>query len=59
MRERIKTQFVLVRREGGSRVVALTPFIPPDFHMVHVVLVKRVPGKSVTLRLEKARQVVA
>jgi len=49
-------KFVKVRKEGGSRVLALTPFLPPDWRMVKVSIDKT-GGKGdkqwVILRLEK------
>jgi len=49
-------RFVKVRKEGGSRVLALTPFLPPDFKIVRVILedsLDKGDKKWVRLRLEK------
>lgn len=48
--------FVKVRKEGGSRVLALTSFIPKDFKIVKVIKEDyQDKGKTrwVRLRLEK------
>lgn len=48
--------FVKVRKEGGSRVLALTPFIPADFNIVKVIREEyqdKGDKRWVTLRLEK------
>ncbi|GAI61547.1 unnamed protein product [marine sediment metagenome] len=48
--------FVKVRKEGGSRVLALTPFLPEDFKIVKVIKEEsqeKGATRWVRLRLEK------
>ncbi|MBA7580667.1 hypothetical protein ES708_22561 [subsurface metagenome] len=48
--------FVKVRREGGSRVLALTSFLPEDFNIVKVTKEEcqdKGAKRWVILRLEK------
>lgn len=49
-------KFVKIRKEGGSRVLALTPFLPPDFNIVRVIKedsLDKGDRKWVRLRIEK------
>lgn len=39
--ERGKSQFKIVRKEGGSRVLTVTDFIPPDWRMVLVEVIDK------------------
>ena len=48
--------FVKVRKEGGSRVLALTPFLPADYKIVRVVMEDsqdKGDRRWIRLRLEK------
>ena len=48
--------FVKVRKEGGSRVLALTAFVPEDFKIVRVIkedFKDKGAKRWVRLRLEK------
>lgn len=49
-------RFVKVRKEGGSRVLALTSFLPEDFNIIRVIkedYQDKGDRKWVRLRLEK------
>lgn len=49
-------QFVKVRKEGGSRVLALTPFLPPDWKIIRVIKedeLDKGDRRWIRLRLEK------
>ena len=49
-------QYKKVRKEGGARVLALTPFLPKSWKMVKIVEVQpkeHRPSNTILLRIER------
>lgn len=48
-----KSQFKIVRKEGGSRVLTVTDIIPPDWKMVRVLKRAESDEDQIVVILEK------
>lgn len=45
-------KFTVIRKEGGSRVIAVTSFIPKEWSVINIIKVKE-KDNVVTLNIEK------
>jgi len=51
-----KISYVVVNQAGGSRTIAVTPFVPKDWRLVAVSLVEKRNGE-VVIRIRKVTDV--